>query len=565
MAFSYRIFNAPSPFTIDRAAEMGFTHAIVHSAGNENQQASLPGGPDSDLTPLYFEDYPKVAEVRHGQCAGWIEPLRHRVQALCDRAVSQGMEVVFHMYEPMLPEVFHREYPELVRHWRRPTQAGVVEVPNLLDPDNPATWDLFRHKYAEWARTFPDVSMVVLTTWDLLGVPWCVAEADMPIHQRLARMVEAVREGLDSVRSGVTVCFRLWGRNWPREVYLDGHRLIAETTGVENASDLMEPVARPYNDPQKVLPKLFDALPADVPIMFKSTPMDITGDDVPLTSVLGTYPENREQILEISYEIYHRKPWPWCKLGHIRKGLEAAEEHDLAGIVALPVCMGTVEIDDDPEQGHLGRMNTALLERLLSGDRCSNEQLVADWLEKEYQSPQPVDIARLLLEADGLANRGIQWGRGVPNRMPFASLHTTSLFWMFDGFTEPTFPYDMANPTRELLDDMIRMKHEACDRAMQALHTIHALRAATDERLYDELVEQWTRFADCILLCRDWHCHLLMQHGMNHGCYPSDRRTLAECDRYAQTFIRNLSRLHDTPAGQYVRSRMSFPDEFPVP
>ncbi len=36
-------------------------------------------------------------------------------------------------------------------------------------------------------------------------------------------------------------------------MYLDGHRLIARITGVENASELMEPVARPKNDPDEVL------------------------------------------------------------------------------------------------------------------------------------------------------------------------------------------------------------------------------------------------------------------------------------------------------------------------
>ena len=173
MSLTYRMFNAPSAHTIDRAAELGCNWVIVHSAGIE-QPIPHPSGRSMDMFPIYFQDYPKVAEVRRRQDAVWLEPLRRQVGALCERAAGLGLKVAFHMYEPVLPHVFEREYPEIVGIWKRPTQSGTVDVHTHLDPDNPATWDLLRSKYAELARAFPQVGMFILSTWDGAGSYWCV-------------------------------------------------------------------------------------------------------------------------------------------------------------------------------------------------------------------------------------------------------------------------------------------------------------------------------------------------------------------------------------------------------
>ena len=155
--------------------------------------------------------------------------------------------------------------------------------------------------------------------------------------------------------------------------------------------------------------------------MYKSTNMDIA-DAQPITEALGKYPADREQILEISYEQYHKKPWPWCKIAHIRNGLEAAGGHSLAGFLALPVNMGNNDRGSDPETGNLGRMNTWLLGRLLAGDERSDADLLAAWLEREFDGPQPQAAVEALLEADEIADRGLQWGGGKASRAPFASL-----------------------------------------------------------------------------------------------------------------------------------------------
>ena len=561
MEFKYRMLNAPSAHTIDRAAEIGCNWVIVHSAGIEPKTIDPTTGRERDWFPLYFEDYPKVAGPRHHQDGPWLEPLRREVTALCDRAADRGLRVAFHTYEPRLPDDFEREYPDIVGVWKRPTQHGTVDVHSHLDPDNPAVWDLLRSKYAEYARDFPRMGMIIVTTWDGTGSRLCVPKAKMSIAQRFIRLVEVVREGVRSVRDDCTVCFRLWGRNWPREIYTDSHRLIGEMTGLDNADELMAPVCRPHNDPDKVLPEVLAALPADVPIMYKSTNMDIS-DAHAITVAAGTYPADREQIIEVSYEQYHRKPWPGCKVRHLRRGLDAAAEHKLAGFLALPVNMGNNDRDANPDAGTLGRMNTWLLDRLMAGDGRSDAELVAGWLEETFGTPQPEEIVEVLLAADDLSDRGLQWGRGKAGRVPFASLHTTKLYWMFDGYAEPDWPARMARADKELLDGLIAMRHEAHEQARRAIETVRAARAATDPALYDELTAMLTVLADSIALCRDWHCHLLMQYGIERGLYPADRPTLGRMSRYAEQFIRNLVALRDAPAGKWAIAHLSFPDTF---
>lgn len=563
MAFKYRMFYATSPHLIDRAKTLGCNWVIVHSHGIEGEQPHPESGRPMDMCPIYFEDYPKVAQVRHDNDEHWLEPLRCEVSSLCERAKRLGLKVAFHFYEPVLPFIFEREYPELVGVYKRPTQSGTMDVHSHLDPDNPAAWDLVQSKYAELARDFPELDMVILTTWDGHGSRWCIPKAEMPIHRRLVRMMEAAREGVRSVRDDVIACFRLWGRNWPPEMYRDSHRLIAECTGVENATDLMAPITKPHNNPDEILPKVFEELPPDVPVMYKSTQVDIA-DAQPLTYALGRYPKEREQILEVSYEQYHRKPWPWCKVQHIRKGLDVAGKHKLAGFLALAVNMGNLERDAQPEQGNLGRMNTWLLERLLGDDKRSDAELVASWLEKEFGAPQPEEAVDVLLEADDIADKGVQWGGGVPSRQPFSSLHTTKLYWFFDGFIDPAFPYKMAEPTIETIEGLIGMKREAHEQARANIERIKAARAAMNERLFDELTKGYTTLADYILLCRDYHSYLLVQYGIECGLLPADRKTLGRMSRYAESFIRNLRDMKDTDAGRMALRRLSFPDPFPL-
>ena len=344
-------------------------------------------------------------------------------------------------------------------------------------------------------------------------------------------------------------------------MYLDSHRLIAQLTGLDDATDLMQPVCKPCNDPDEVLPKVFAELPPDVPLMYKSTNIDIA-DTQSVTLAVGKYPADREQIIEVSYENYHAKPWPWCKIAHIRNGLAAAAEHGLAGWLCLPVNMGNDDRTIDPDVGGLGRMNTSLLKKVLDGDDRTDAELVAEWVAEQFGSPQPAEAVEVLPEADALVSDGLYWDRGIPNRAPFASLHTTKLYWMFDGFADPAFPYRMADPSAETLEQIIATKHAAADKARAAIAKVHAARAAMRLDLHHELTESLTMLADAVLLARDWHSYLAVQYGIEHGVFPADRVTLGRMIRYGETFIRNLLKLADAPAGKWARSRMSFPDAF---
>jgi hypothetical protein len=566
MSFKYRIHYAPSAASLEQAARVGSNMAVIYSVGPCSHlwfARDPETGREMDEFPIYFEDYPKVAAIRHQSDGIWIEALRRHIRAMSARALELGMKPVIHFYEPMLPLVFELEYPELVGVLKKTTQYGAGDRHTFLNPDNPATWDLMKCKYREIAQAFPEVGMFIITTGDLASTYWCQINAKMPIHERLAGNVQAAREGIREAGSKAQVCFRLWWRNFPDEYYRDGHRLTEEITGLKNATDYLQPIGKPHNLPSEVLPKLFAALPPDVPVMYKSTRMDIH-DGSPLTHVLGKYPADREQIIEVSFELYNQKPWPWCKIKHIRQGYQAARDYHLAGYVSLPINVENNDRTLDPEKGNLGRMNTWLFEQLAKGDARSDAELVGAWLEKEFGAPQPKVVVDALLDGDRLASEGIQWGRGIQNRRPFGSLHDAKIYWMFDGFIQPDFPYAIANPTRELLEGIIRMKHDAYDSACTHLAKLEAARVVMHPKLYEELHTGYTDFAAFILLVSDWSSYLLMQYGIERGVFAADRQTLGRMSRYAETFIRNLVRLKDTMAGKLAASKLAFPDPFPL-
>jgi hypothetical protein len=560
--FKYRMFYAPSPCLIDRAAGLGCNWVLLHSAGIEDLDPAPRTGRPMDRMPIYFEDYPKVAQVRHHQDADWIEPLRQEVAALCDRAAGQGLKAAFHTYESVMPHVFEREYPELVTVWHRPTQTGVEDVHSHVNPDNPAVWDLMRSKYAEFARTFPKMDMIIITTWDGKGSYLCVPDAKMPIHRRLAKLATSALEGVRSVRKDCQVVFRLWGRNWPAELYREGHKDIARLTGVANAAELMQPVCREHNDPDKVIPALLADLPPDMPIMYKSTNMDIAEGQT-LTLALGKYPADREQILEVSYERYHEKSYPWCKLRHIRRGLEAAKQHKLAGFLTLSLNMGSTERQHNPEIGNLGRMNTWLLDQLLHEDKRSDLELVSAWLEKEFGSAQPAEAAEIILGLDDLSTRGLAWGT-APTRVPFGSPHMNKVFWTYDLYSDPKLAKRIVNPTRELIEQLIAAKYDALRETRAALEEVKAAGAAMHPGLFKELIEGLGTLADSILLHADWAGYILMQYGIEKGLFPADRPTLGRMSRYVERFIATLAELKDTESGKKVFGSIAFPDPFPL-
>ncbi|MGH7145499.1 MAG: hypothetical protein ACREJ2_15420 [Planctomycetota bacterium] len=564
MPVTYRMSNAPNSHTLEQAARMGMNWAIVHSVGPcshwaiERDRAS---GRDMDEFPQYFDDYPKVAAWRHRADAGWLEPLRRRIHSFIDRADDLGMRSAMHFYEPMLPWIFEKEYPELVTILKRPTQGGIIDVHSHRDPDDPRTWELIKSKYRELARDFPKLGMMILTTWDGAGSLWCMAKAKMPIHERLAKMMIAAREGVREVRKDCQVVFRLWGRNWPSAFYREGHGLIQQSTGLKDADELMAPIGKAHNDSDVVIPKAIALLPKDIPLMYKSTRLDIY-DNSPLTLAAGQYPKDRPQILEISYELYHRKPWPWCKIQHIRKGLDAVRTHKLAGYLAVPINMGNNDLSENPETGNLGRMNNWFFEQLMQKLTTPDRELLGAWLEKEFHAPAPKVVLDALLAADELADRGCANGFGIAARASFATLHDSKLYWNFDGFVDPEFPQKMANPTREWIEARIADKENALVEACNWHEKLVAAEAATPPALFQELRPAWETFRDYMLLRRDWNGYLMMQLALEHKLYPPSVEVLTRMSRYVEQFIVNLEKLKDTAAGKLARKQISFPNHF---
>ncbi len=115
-----------------------------------------------------------------------------------------------------------------------------------------------------------------------------------------------------------------------------------------------------------------------------------------------------------------------------------------------------------------------------------------------------------------------------------------------------------------LLEEIIHMKHDAYDSACTHLAKLEVARVVTHPKLYEEIHTGYTDFAAYILLVRDWSSYLLMQYGIERGVFAADRPSLGRMSRYVETFIRNLIRLKDAPAGKLAAGKLTFPDPFPL-
>ncbi len=568
----YKIMNAPCKALISAAARMKFNHAIVYSLGIEGR--GKPCIPETaDDIPIYFDSYPKVVRHRREHFDAKIREESSAIDELCDFACENGLSPVIHSYESYLPMSFIAEHPELVGIWRRKSQSGDLEFGSSVNPDNPETWKLFEEKYFELAKRFSKVEIFIMTTWDGSGTHLCAVKAKMPVAERLANLAKAANDGIKRAGTGARLCFRLWGRTFPRDHYLHCHELISKVTGIANAGELMEQVSAPHNDPEIVLPELFKRLPQGVPVMFKSTKMDI-GEKQPLTDWLGKFPSSIPQILEVSFEAYHTKPWPWCKIGHIRKGIEAVRENNLAGIVALPISMGLNYLNDDPENsGNLGRMNTWLFEKIFGGDKRGDMELVGEWVEKEFASKVPEWAIKILLDAEHDANEAIEWGSGICARVVFASPHTTRLYWIFDGFVDKEFSFKIVEPSEAFLNSLLEMKNAACERIQKNLKRMELGRNELSDKFYAEAYPSYQVFANFAELCRDWHSYIVTLYGIEKGVFKPSRENLAKMSRYVETFIVEFAAMQNSPVGEIMlrnglkmetisNPKLSFPDNF---
>ena len=78
MSVKYRIHNAPSAYALDQAARIGSNMAIVYSVGPCSHltfERDPVSGRTMDEFPIYFDDYPKIAELRRIRCGARMELL----------------------------------------------------------------------------------------------------------------------------------------------------------------------------------------------------------------------------------------------------------------------------------------------------------------------------------------------------------------------------------------------------------------------------------------------------------------------------------------------------------
>ncbi len=541
MGFKYRIYNAPSKKCINLGARAGMNWALVHSIG------LLPGCYDH---LLYYPDYPKVCRRRKKKEAGWIEKERRTVRSLARYAKKKGMGAAVHLYEAVFPDEFGKLYPKLVPVWNRPTHYGILKIPSKVDISRRDVQNLYLAKYRELAEAVPEMGMCVVTTWDGDGAWLCVAKSKMPVHERLAMLMKCVKEGLHSVNKNIIPVFRLWGRNWPVRMYREFFKTADKLTGRKDSAKLLMQILKPSNNPDVVLPKLFKLLPPDMPIMFKSTPCDM-GANQDLTPFLKKLPEEREMIMEVSFENGNMRETPDIVAEHISKGVRAACRYRLAGIVGLPVQMGNNDRTFDPVAGCLGRMNWWLFERRMKRDRRSDRALVSAYLKREFRTA-PKCVVDALLDEQRI------YGEGVARLF---SLYNYQIYGASGGLRNPRFPANFI-PTPKNVERIVRIKERAVRDAEKHLGKIRRAERKIPKRLYEEMVAGYETLRGLISITRHWHSFLMLEWAIMEKKIPANRKNVTRMERAAEFFIRELLDSEGTPIYEMVKSGVAFPDPF---
>jgi hypothetical protein len=152
------MFYATSEELIDYAARLGMNWVVVASAGHK-------GGQVEDDAPVYLPGYEKQLAHRES-VADLIEANRKRVTALIRRAKKAGMKVIYHSYEPSMPDGFLEAYPghystEIREYYK--TGPAAVKKNRELCLTRSEVQQAITAKVREICETFPDIDAFMFT------------------------------------------------------------------------------------------------------------------------------------------------------------------------------------------------------------------------------------------------------------------------------------------------------------------------------------------------------------------------------------------------------------------
>lgn len=422
--FKVKIFYAPTPDLIKEAADRGYTHVVVHSIGHVRrtvQGAALESVGDraewGDDIPLFFEKYPRIAEERKKVAEKEIKRLQERIKEKIELAVSLNLKPLFSCYEISLPYELKRCYPDLY-----PERGKFC----LANEDHKL---FIEDKYSELFETFSGLAGCVFSPKEASEGQYYAHECglckDLPMHERLNLLADAVLQGKNRVRPEAEIIYRMWGLEFPVEFYKNRLRTMWEWFGKpEEYADLLGKGPLINYDPENVLPKFSEICDPSIIICSKATWQDFDLKQA-VNPFVGRFVKQRE-IIEISYENFANLSRKYFLLSsQMDRFVKLALEKEIEGVMALPCAFGFNEVWKDEEArfgsfcggGYkesfmpyakefcIGDFTGALISKLLQSPESGLRETLSECIEEKFGETHKDALAEILISMEDFGDR----------------------------------------------------------------------------------------------------------------------------------------------------------------
>jgi hypothetical protein len=414
-AFPFRMLYATTDRQREAAREIGCNWALVYTHAHR----------ENDF-PIFFESEPRIARLRRQQVRGVVESERRLLRHSVDHAHRLGLKAMIHSYELSLPpetrEVYPRLYrPELKEYRAASREARATRMPCLADA---RVREMVSLKVAEVVRAAPELDAYSFSFNECLSLTKvrhrCDLCRDIPFHQIMAWLADAVREGVRSVNPRIRVFHRLWGVNEHDDAsYVNLKRQLA-FTGTALAKEWLPgylkayaPAAMQYK-PSRDLPRYFALQRGnDLGFIAKGTWADISLEH-PLNPWLPSL-RGHDALVELSWEQTVASAESFHLIARqIQKMARYARASGCNGLAGIPCQWGYKEQHHGPDKGalqesyhQLGLLHLDVFEAVLRDPDVDLVRVLDRALRRRYGRALPPVLVRHLLDSQSIKARSV--------------------------------------------------------------------------------------------------------------------------------------------------------------
>jgi len=440
---------APSAELIDYAQRLDFNWVVVASTGHTGSHPA-----DAD-------------------------PYRPAIGGLIRQAHRAGLKVVYHTYEPSLPDAPPKLFSKEIREYFR--TCPLVRRNRNLCVARADVRAALTAKVAKICRTFPEIDAFAYTNNESSSTTkvWhrCDTCRDIPFDQTMKLLHDTIRAGLPD---GVQLIARAWGTHDHDFHYYD---TFVERLRFGSSEKWLAPYVKAFASkklqfrPSRDIPAFQKRVRGENTWMIYKASWADTNLHHPLNPWIGKY-RGHEQICELSFEYCREAPRIFYIMGReMQRRARLCAAKNVAGLCAVPVNWGFH--DGTPSRWALGELNLYLFAALAHDPDADLEAATADYLKQRYGKKLPAELVTLLLDTEDVA-AGMMNIRGVRcYGGSFAKLYHSLLRY---GPLYPNWRKRLA-PTPANVARIICEKDAVVARAAGMLQRVEALSAPNEFRL----------------------------------------------------------------------------------